>query len=86
MRLLVYLFSLFISLFVYLLFISQFIFFYEKILSVKKHQNAKRTTFTILEVLCTQKLAAFIIFYSLAFIFISLFWFDLRFCKFKIFS
>ena len=44
------------------------IFLYEKRLTVKKHQNAKQTTFTILEVLCTQKVVVFITFYSLIFI------------------
>ena len=37
------------------------VFFYENILSVKKHQNAKQTTFTLLEVFVCEKIVASVV-------------------------
>ena len=47
--------------------VSSVLFFYEKILSIKKHESAKQTIFTLLEVLCTWKIVAFVVLCSIIF-------------------
>ena len=65
---------------------NQFIFFYEKNLSVRKALKRKITNFFLLRSFCAQKTVAFVIFCSLFFCFVSLFWFGFPFCALKIFS
>ena len=51
--------------------------FYEKILSVKKHQNAKQTILTLLEVFVRAKNCCLCCLVFTCFCFVSWFWFDL---------
>ena len=62
--------------------LSLFILFYENILSVKKHQNAKHN-FPPLRVFVRKNLLPVLFFVSL--ILFCWFWFDFHFCAFKIF-
>ena len=40
---------------------QSFFFFAKRFCAHKKYQNAKQTTFTLLEILCAQKIVAFVI-------------------------
>ena len=57
---------------------TSFFFFYETILSVKKHRNAKQTTFTFVEVFVRTKTYCLCCFLFACFSFVSWFWFDLH--------
>ena len=49
----------------------------------KKHEKAKQTTFTLLEVFVHVKTCRLCGFLFVCFCFVSWFWFDFRFCMFK---
>ena len=60
--------------------------FYEKILSVQKASKYKITISPPLRSFYAQKNVAFVVLCSFVGVFVGWFWFDLRFCSFKIFS
>ena len=66
--------------------VSSVLFFYEKILSIKKHESAKQTIFTFLEVFAHVKNCSLCCLVFDYFCFVSWFLLVTCFCAFKIFS